>query len=387
MPEGAQFDCCKGGATPPLPHSEERESTQLGHRLLIINPGSTSTKIALFDDEQPVFTQTLRHSAAEIGRFARVYDQYAFRRDLILAALRERGVPVESLSAAVGRGGLLRPIPGGTYVVDREMRSELAAAAYGEHASNLGALLAYEIAQIAGGVPAFIVDPVVVDELEPEARLTGLPDMPKRSIFHALNQKATARRAAAEMGKPYERLNLVVVHLGGGVSVGAHRQGRVIDVNNALDGDGPMSPERSGTLPTLGLVSLAFSWQYTLPEVSRMVVGKGGLVAHLGSNDAREVEARIAAGDSEARAVYEALAYQVAKEVGRAAVALSGQVDRIILTGGLAHSPMLTGWIEEQVRWIAPVGIYPGEDEMEALAAGALRVLRGEEQARRYGAD
>ncbi len=355
------------------------------HRLLIMNPGSTSTKIAIFDDEQPLFTETLRHSAAEIGRYDRVFDQYGFRRDLILSFLAERGIPLHSLSAVVGRGGLLRPIPGGVYRVNEAMRADLREAPYGEHASNLGALLAHEIARSAGEqVPAFIVDPVVVDEMEPITRLSGLPGMPRRSIFHALNQKATARRVARDLGKPYESLNLVVVHLGGGVTVGAHRQGRVIDVNNGLDGEGPFSPERSGTLPSLGLIHLSFSWRYTLPEISRMLVGKGGLVAHLGTNDAREVERRIEEGDTRAEQVYRAMAYQVAKEVGRAAVALSGKVDRIVLTGGLAHSKLLTGWIGSQVAWIAGVLIYPGEDEMQALAEGALRVLRGEETAREY---
>ncbi|MFZ5817417.1 MAG: butyrate kinase [Bacillota bacterium] len=354
------------------------------HRLLIMNPGSTSTKIAVFEDEQPLFTETLRHSAAEVGRYGRVIDQYGFRRDAILAFLAAKGVAVASLSAVVGRGGLLRPIPGGTYRVNEAMLRDLREAPFGEHASNLGALLAHEIAQAAGGVPAFIVDPVVVDEMEPVARLSGMPGMPRRSIFHALNQKATARRVARDLGVAYESLNLVVVHLGGGVTVGAHRQGRVIDVNNGLDGEGPFSPERAGTLPSLGLVHLSFSWQYTLTEISRMLVGKGGLVAHLGTNDARQVEERIAAGDEQAEKIYRAMAYQVAKEVGRAAVALAGRVDRVVLTGGLAHSQLLTGWIREDVEWIAPVLVYPGEDEMQALAEGALRVLRGEEEARLY---
>ncbi|BAD40811.1 butyrate kinase [Symbiobacterium thermophilum] len=354
-------------------------------RLLIINPGSTSTKIAVYDDDSPLFAETLRHSAADLACFRDVAAQFPFRRDLILEALDAHGVSLSSLTAVVGRGGLLRPVRGGTYRVDAAMLAELSRAAHGEHASNLGALLAHEIAQAAGGVPAFIVDPVVVDELEPVARLTGLPEMPRRSVFHALNQKAVARRAAADLGRAYTEVNLVVVHLGGGISVGAHRRGRVVDVNNALDGEGPMAPERAGTVPSLGLVHLAFSWQHTLREVGRMLVGRGGLVAHVGTNDARRVEERIAAGDEAARVAYRAMAYQVAKEVGRAAVALGGQVDRIVLTGGLAHSEMLTGWIAEQVEWIAPVAVYPGEDEMAALAAGALRVLRGEEPAQVYG--
>ncbi|MDB4894988.1 MAG: branched-chain-fatty-acid kinase [Firmicutes bacterium] len=353
-------------------------------RLLIINPGSTSTKIAIFDGDRPVHTETIRHSANEIGQFNRVFDQYGFRRDIILAWMASLGVTPESLAAVVGRGGLLRPISGGTYLVGERMLADLRAGVQGEHACNLAAPLAQEIAVAAGGVPAFIVDPVVVDEMAEHARISGLPELPRRSIFHALNQKATARRAAAEMGRRYDEVNLVVVHLGGGISVGAHRQGRVIDVNNALDGEGPMSPERAGGLPSLGVVQLAFSWQYTLSEVSHKVVGKGGLVAHLGTNSALEVERRITEGDAQARLIYEAFALQIAKEVARAAVALEGRVDRVLLTGGLAHSELLTGWIAERTRWIAPVAVYPGEDEMQALAEGALRVLNGEEQAKTY---
>lgn len=354
--------------------------------MLIINPGSTSTKIGLYRDDEPLRIETLRHSAAELAPFPRLIDQFPFRRDLILSWLAGLGVAVTDLDAVVGRGGLLRPIPGGTYRVDEAMLADLRLGVQGEHASNLGAPIAVEIAAAAGGRPAFIVDPVVVDELEPVARVTGRPEIPRRSIFHALNQKAVARRAARELGLAYEELNLIVVHLGGGISVGAHRRGRVIDVPNALDGEGPLSPERAGTVPSVGLVHLAFSWRYTLPELSRMIVGRGGLVAHLGSNDAREVEARIQAGDAEAERVYRAMAYQTAKEIGRAAAALSGRVDAVLLTGGLAHSQLLTGWIREQTDWIAPDRVYPGEDELQALAEGALRVLRGEEAAQEYGA-
>lgn len=354
------------------------------HRLLIMNPGSTSTKIAIFEEEDLIHKEDLRHSAEELAKFPRVYDQYPFRRDMILQWMASKGVAPESLSAVVGRGGLLRPIPGGTYRVNDRMMNDLKVGVQGEHASNLGAALAYEIAQAAGGVPAFIVDPVVVDELEPVARISGLPGMPRRSIFHALNQKATARRCARDLGKPYEDLNLIVVHLGGGVTVGAHQKGRVIDVNNGLDGEGAMSPERAGSLPTLQLINLCFSWRYTLPEISRMAVGKGGFVAHLQTNDAREVESRIAGGDSRADMIYKAMALQVAKEVGRMSIALKGKVDRICITGGLARSKQLTQWITDMVRWIAPVALYPGEDEMTALNEGALRVLKGEETAREY---
>lgn len=354
------------------------------YRLLIMNPGSTSTKIAVFEDEEPVFTETLRHSNEELAPYTRIYEQYSFRREVILQWLESVGVSVASLSAAVGRGGLLRPIPGGTYRVNQRMLDDLKEGDRGEHASNLGAALAYEVAQAAGDKPAFIVDPVVVDELEQVARISGLPGLPRRSIFHALNQKAVANRVAREMGKTYQDVNVVVVHMGGGISVGAHRKGRVIDVNNALDGEGPMSPERAGTLPSVGLIHMCFSWRYTLPEIAKMVVGKGGFVAHMGTNDARTVEKGWNEGDPKATLIYEALGYQVAKEIGRCAVALGGQVDRIVLTGGMAHCKPLIAWIREQVEWIAPLAVSPGEDELQALAEGALRVLRGEEQAREY---
>lgn len=354
------------------------------YRVLAINPGSTSTKLALYDDGLPAATATVRHSADELARFHHVFDQYPLRRAVVLKWLAEQGVDPRSLAAAVGRGGIVRPIPGGTYRVGPRMLADLKAAEHGEHAANLGAPLAWEVAQAAGGIPALIVDPVVVDEMEPVARLSGLPEIPRRSLFHALNQKAVARRCARDLGRTYEQVNLVVVHLGGGVTVGAHRCGRVIDVANGLDGDGPMAPERAGGLPVVSLVHLCFSWVHTLPELSRLLVGGGGMMAHLGTQDARAVEERVLAGDAEARRVYQALAYQVAKEVGRCAVALRGRVDRVVLTGGLAHSELLTGWIRAQVEWAAPVALYPGEDEMQALAEGALRVLSGEEQAREY---
>lgn len=354
-------------------------------KLLIINPGSTSTKLALYEREDSLHSATLQHGTEELASFERLRDQYRYRLDLILAWLQACAQPVSELAAVVGRGGILRPIPGGTYRIGALMLRDLEEGAHGEHASNLGALLAHQIASAAGGIPSFIVDPVVVDEMEPYARLSGLPAMPRRSLFHALNQKAVARRCAREMGRAYEDVNLVVAHLGGGVTVGAHQKGRVIDVNNGLDGEGPMSPERAGTLPTIGLVELAFSWRYTQFEVARMIVGRGGFVAHLGTNDAQEVERRVLDGDEKAALVYRALAHQVAKEVGRASAVLRGKVDRIILTGGLAHSELLTGWIGSAVAWVAPVALYPGEDEMQALAEGALRVLRGEERAREYG--
>lgn len=354
------------------------------HKMLVINPGSTSTKIAIFQDEQVLFERVLRHSVQELSHFERIFDQYKFREAAVLEALAEAGVQVAHLSAIVGRGGLVRPIPGGTYLVNDAMLADLRIGYSGEHACNLGGLLAYDIGR-EYNIPAYIVDPVVVDELQDEARLSGSPLIERRSIFHALNQKAIARRAAADLGKNYEDMSLVVAHLGGGISVGAHWQGRVIDVNNALDGEGPFSPERTGSLPAFELAKLCLSGEYTEAEVRRLIVGKGGLMAYLGTTDAREVVQRIKDGDEQAQLVYEAMAYQIAKEIGSAATVLHGQVDAIVLTGGLAYDQSyLVDWIRRRVTYIAPVMVYPGEDELLALAQGALRVLTGEEVALNY---
>ena len=352
-------------------------------RVLTINPGSTSTKVAVFDDETPVFNETLRHTTEELAPFPHIADQYEFRRDVVLGFLQERGIGLDTLDAVVGRGGRLRPIPSGTYRVNERMLADLRQPGEREHASNLGALLAHEIAR-RSRVPAFIVDPVCVDEFDEIARVSGWPEVERRSLSHALNLKATARRAARDLGKRYEDLNLVVAHIGGGISVTAHRRGRMVDVNQALDGTGPFSPERAGGLPVGDVVRIAYSGQYTLDEMKRKIAGQGGLVAHLGTNSAVEVERRIAKGDAHARLVYEAMAYQIAKEIGGMATVLKGDVDAVVLTGGVARSEMLVGWIRERVAFIAPVLVYPGEDEMLALAQGALRVLRGEEAAKEY---
>jgi len=359
------------------------------YRILTINPGSTSTKVALYQDETPLFVEKLHHSPEELARFPHIADQYAFRRDAVLRFLEERGISLDSLDAVVGRGGILRPIPSGTYRVNERMLADLRAPREREHASNLGALIADEIARKAG-VPAFIVDPVCVDEFDDIARISGLPEIERKSLSHALNLKATARRAARDLGKRYEEVNLVVVHMGGGISVSPHRKGRMVDVNQALDGTGPFAPERAGGLPIGDVLRMAYSVppyqdvHLTYEEFFKKIAGRGGLVAHLGTNDAREVERRIAQGDQHARLVYEAMAYQIAKEIGAMATVLKGEVDAIVLTGGLAHSRMLVNWIKERVEWIAPVMVYPGEDEMLAMAQGALRVLRGEEEAKEY---
>ncbi len=353
------------------------------YRILTINPGSTSTKIAIFDNEKPVFEEVLRHSTEELAPYPTIYSQYQFRKEVILETLNKKGINLTKLSAVVGRGGLLQPIPSGTYEVSDKMVEDMRLGLLGEHASNLGGILAKEIASQLN-IPSFIVDPVVVDEMDDVARISGMPEIERISIFHALNQKAVARRAAKDLGKSYEEANLIVAHLGGGISVGAHKKGKVVDVNNALDGEGPFSPERSGGLPVEGLLKMCFSGKYTQDEIKRKIKGKGGLVAYLGTNDAREVEKMIQEGNTEAELVYQAMAYQVAKEIGNCAAVLAGDIDAIVLTGGIAYSKMLTGWIKERVEFISQVLIYPGEDEMIALAEGGLRVLRGEEKAKRY---
>jgi len=353
-------------------------------KILALNPGSTSTKVALFEDHTELWSETQRYDTDVIGRFSGVMEQEEFRLEEIRKCLAAHGATVADLDAVVGRGGLLKPIESGTYEVSDKMLEDLRACTWGAHASNLGAPLAVRLADEGGCGKAYIVDPVVVDEMCPLARYSGLPEIERRSIFHALNQKAVARRAAVELGKPYAECNLVVAHMGGGISVGAHEKGRVIDVNNALDGDGPFSPERAGSLPVGGLVKLAFSGKYELPQLLKMLTGKGGLVAHLGTNDLREVARRMDDGDEKARLLFEALAYRMAKEIGASAAALSGEVDAIILTGGLAYNERFTKLIRDRVAFIAPVKIYPGEDEMQALVEGALRVLDGSEEARRY---
>ncbi len=354
-----------------------------GFRILAINPGSTSTKVAVFDDEKQVVERNLAHSVEELSEYQTITDQYPLRKRVILEFLEEHRIGLQSINAVVGRGGLLHPIAGGTYEVNEQMVNDLHVGILGEHASNLGGIIASEIAGEIG-VPAYIVDPVVVDELDDVARVAGIPEISRSSIFHALNQKAMARRAAAARGGNYDELNFIVVHLGGGTTVGAHRRGRVVDVNDGLNGEGPFTPERSGGLPALKVLKLAFSGEHDHNWLKKRIKGNGGLVAHLGTNDAREVQRRIDAGDRDAALVFEAMAYQVAKQIGAMAAVLEGRVDAIILTGGVAHNEQFCRWIEQRVGFIAPVEVYPGEDEMRALTEGALRVLRGEESAKQY---
>jgi butyrate kinase len=357
--------------------------TKTGYRILAVNPGSTSTRIACFEDETERLSENVTHGADSLSAFKTISDQFSLRAGAVESFLLKNHVALVTLDAVVGRGGLLRPVESGTYAVNDRMLSDLRKAERGEHASNLGGLIARSLADKAGAA-AFIVDPVVVDELDDVARVTGLPQITRRSIFHALNQKAVARIAAGELKRAYEEINLIVAHLGGGISVGCHRRGRVVDVNNALDGDGPFSPERAGGIPSGQLADLCFSGQCTGTEIKKMLTGRGGLVAHLGTNDMREVNARIASGDARARLVFEAMSYQVVKQVGAAAAALNGDVQAIVLTGGLAADNRFAGSVEKGVRWIARVLTIPGEREMISLCEGALRVLRGQEPVKEY---
>lgn len=350
---------------------------------LVINPGSTSTKIGVFEDETLLFEETLRHSTEEIEQFASIVDQKDFRRQIILDLLEKKNFDIKSLQVVIGRGGMLKPIPGGTYAVSDALLEDLKIGVQGPHASNLGGILAREIGDSIG-VPSYIVDPTVVDELIPIARYSGVPELPRVSVFHALNQKAVAKRYAAEQGKPYNSFNLIVVHMGGGVSVGAHEKGRVIDVFNALDGDGAFSPERGGAVPSGALIKLCFSGKYTEKEVYKKLVGNGGFNAYLGTNDMRDVDKMVNAGDKKAEEVRDAFIMQVAKDIGSMACVLKGKVDQIILTGGIAYDQAVVAGLKERAEFIAPFTVYPGEDELLALAQGALRVMNGEEEAKVY---
>ena len=355
----------------------------MSYKLLIINPGSTSTKIGVYEDTKAILVETLRHSAEEIGKYNTIYDQFKFRKEVILNVLKEKNFDIKTLDAVIGRGGLLKPIEGGTYSINDAMLEDLKVGIQGQHASNLGGIISNEIAKDLN-IQAFIVDPVVVDEMIDIARISGIPEIERRSIFHALNQKAVARRVAKEKNVKYEDLNLIVTHMGGGISVGAHEKGKVIDVNNALDGEGPFSPERSGGLPVGSLVEMCFSGKYTEDEMKKKINGKGGFVAYLNSNDTKEIGEKAEAGDEKCKLMFDAMAYQVAKEIGACAATLKGKVDAIILTGGIAYSKTMTNSIKERVNFISDVVIYPGEDELLALAEGGLRILTGEEKAKEY---
>lgn len=348
--------------------------------ILAINPGSTSTKIAVFDDHKQLFVTTLRHTSEELAVYEKVADQFQFRKETILKALKDNDIDLNNIIVIVGRGGLVKPIQSGIYEVNEAMIHDLKIGVGGEHASNLGGLIAHDLAQELKGCKAYIADPVVVDELQPVARIAGHPLFERRSIFHALNQKAIAKSYATTIGRSYDDLNLIVAHLGGGVSVGAHCKGKVIDVNNALNGEGPFSPERSGTLPAYDLAKLCFSGEYTLEQIKKIITGEGGTVAHLGTNSFNLVEQKVKEGDPKFTMISDAFAYNVAKAIGSSATVLKGDVDAILLTGGIAYNTRLMDQISEMVRFIAEVKLFPGEDEMQALALNGLAVINGEQQ-------
>jgi butyrate kinase len=352
-------------------------------KILVINPGSTSTKISLFKDEEEKLTKTINHKIEELARFNSASEQDKFRMEFILNYIEKKEINLTEIDAVVGRGGLLKPIPGGTYLVNEIMLRDLRGGRLGDHSSNCGGLIAYAISRVIG-CPAYIVDPVVVDEFDPVARISGMPLISRKSIFHALNQKAVAREIAIILGKKYNETNLIIAHLGGGITVGCHSRGRVIDVNNGLDGDGPFSPERCGAVPVGDLVSVCFSGKYTYKEMKKLIKGHGGMVAYLGTNDVHEVERRAQRGNEKHKVIYEAMAYQVSKEIGALATVVDGKVDAIGLTGGIAYSEYFINMVKARCQFIAPIYILPGEQEMRALALGTLRVLNGEEEAREY---
>ncbi|MDA8408843.1 MAG: butyrate kinase [Treponema sp.] len=351
--------------------------------VLVINPGSTSTKIAVYEDGEELFSENVSHGNEEIAQFGTIASQHEFREGHIRLVLERRGFSLARLSAVIGRGGMLRPIPSGVYRIGESMKEDLQTARYGEHASNLGALIADEFGKELG-IPAFIADPVIVDELDDVARVSGHKLFRRRSIFHALNQKAVARRWCGEHDRKYESCTLIVAHMGGGVTVGLHRDGRVVDVNNGLDGEGPFSPERSGTLPAGDLVKLCFSGSHTEAEIKKMINGKGGMVSLMGTNDLRMVEEAARIGDPEASLYLKSFVYNVAKAIGALATAASGKVDAIILTGGVAFSTTIVTLLQNMCEYIASIVVYPGEGELEALALAATRAVRGECEVREY---
>lgn len=353
----------------------------MGHVIFAINPGSTSTKLALFRSRELVFERSVAHDVDSLRRFKIAADQLEYRFKFIMDVLKEESIDPSIIDAFVGRGGLLKPLSGGTYAVNDRMLEDLSQSTYGDHASNLGAIIADRLGK-ENKKPAFTVNPVVVDELIDEARFTGLPLINRVSAFHALNQKAVAKKVAKDIGIDYENGNFIVAHLGGGISVGAHKNGRVIYVNNALE-EGPFSPERAGSLPTKQLVNLCFSGEYTKDEVNKMLVGKGGFYAHTGTTDVKSIMEK-AQSDESYRRVVDAFTYNLSKEISGLAACFAGDVDRIVITGGLAHSKEIVKAVEKRVSFIAPVFVVPGEDELRALEEGVIHVLDGLEEIKSY---
>lgn len=350
--------------------------------ILVINPGSTSTKVAVYEDAKPIMLRSIIHTAEELSRFDEVTDQYAFRKGIVLEELRRTDISYR-FDAVIGRGGLAKPVQGGVYEINEQMLADARSAIH-KHACDLGCIIAYEIAREIPGCRAFIADPGVVDELSPLARICGSPLMNRICIWHALNQRAIARRFANEIGKRYEDLNLIVCHLGGGISVAAHDHGKAVDANNALDGEGPFSPERAGSLPAADLIRLCFSGKYTEKELLKRVSGQAGLIAHLGTNDMKEIEKRIAKGDNHARMVVDAMIYHTAKAIVSEGAVLFGAIDAILITGGMARSEYVVSRLRQRIDFLAPTYCYPGEDEMQALALNALDALRGQREVKQY---
>ena len=364
-------------------------------KILVINPGSTSTKMAVYEDEKPILLRNITHNAEELAPYDAITEQQDFRRQLVLKELQRSDIPLE-FDAVIGRGGLVKPIAGGVYEINKQMIDDtLHGCVMHNHACNLGCLIAYEIAETINSqhpspniqhpkCRAFIADPGVVDELSPLARISGSPLMPRICIWHALNQRAIARRYARGIGREYEDLNLIICHLGGGISVAAHEHGRAIDANNALDGEGPFSPERAGSLPAADLIRLCYSGKYTEKQLLKRIAGQAGLTAHLGTNNMREILQRIKDGDEQAQLIVDAMLYHTAKQIASEAAVLCGQIDAILLTGGMAHSDYVVSELRRRIGFLAPVYTFPGEDEMEALALNALSVLQGKRQANIY---
>lgn len=354
-----------------------------GLKVLVLNLGSTSTKVAVYIDERDSFKISINHSRQDLDKFKDIWEQYEYRKEAIVDALAENGYEMDGFQIIVTRGGTVKPIPGGIYLINEEMLSDMKIGAYGVHPTNVGSQIAYDLGK-KHNIPVVTLDPPVTDEMWNLSRYSGIPQIARQSSFHALNQKATARKLAFDLNKKYEDLNLIIAHLGGGISIGAHKNGKVIDVNNALNGDGPFAPERSGGLPVGELIKMCYSNKYKEAEMLKLVTGGGGLIAYLGTADALEIEGLIDKGDNLAKEVYEAMAYQISKEIGAMAAALCGRVDAIGLTGSLAKSNKTVEFIKERISFVAPVYLYPGENEMEALALGALRYAYGVENASIY---
>lgn len=352
-------------------------------KILVLNLGSTSTKVAVYESEIMMVAESVGHGPEELKKFSTIFDQYELRKKSILGVLTKHDISLDEIDCIASRGSNVKPIPGGIYQITPDMIEDMKCGKYGLHANMYGGMVAYDLGK-QRNIPALTVDPPTMDELCPSARYSGIPQLERQSRFHALNQKATARKIAARLGKGYDEVNLIVAHLGGGISVGAHRQGKVVDVNNALDGDGPFSPERAGSLPAGDLVKLCYSGKYSLDEAMKLVQGGGGLVAYLGTTNGIEIEKRISEGDAVAAEVFEAMSYQIAKEIGACAAVLEGKVDAIALTGSLAYSKRLTDSLTARVSFIAKVHLDPGENEMDALAAGAMRFFQGTEQLSTY---